>query len=189
MAENQPGIKTLTSKITNIESMVSTMMNNPITIEVENAIPSMLTHFESLISETKKQVSQNKQKTKQSYADTIEASIKNLMTDVKTKFSEINMINVFEVIEQVVEFVENNQTTILQYANLADSVMTTLNPSKAKLSIALDICTQLIKIDEAYLIPMINYVVSKMYPNNPSLIMPEKKKSFKASFQKKITKK
>ena len=187
MTEQSSGLKTLTSKINNIEFAINTILSNPITQDIENAVPSILSHFNNVVQDAKTQVTKNKINTKQSSINVVENSIQTFITSLKTKFGTINFVNIFQVIEEIIMFVEDNKTIILQYANLADNIVNALNPSQVKLSIALDICNQVIEMDEQILIPMINYAVSKIFPNNKSLILKPKKKGIIGTLKSKLT--
>ena len=191
---NNIGIKSLSSKINNIENTINSLMNNPITKEIEKvAIPSILSHLNNLVEDTKTVVLQTKNKSIQKSVTTVENCINIFVQELETKFKNINFENIFEVIEEVVMWAENNKTIILQYANLSDNIISSLDGGKVKLSIVLDIVNQLISIDETILIPMVNYAVSKLYPKKTiapqteTQISKPKKKSLFGTIKNKLT--
>ena len=105
--------------------------------------------------------------------------INDIVNEIQKTFSSINFDNVFNVIEKVISWVENNYNTILQYANYTVDIIRNISKSDFKLQLALTVCQQIINfMEEPHLISSINYIVSKLFPHsNISNVSNNKKKS------------
>ena len=174
---NLKGLSTINNDISEIKTALNTLLNNNNT-PVLTSNPT-LSRLNNLISQTQQQIQIKNNSLQTQAQNSITNIINDFVNEIQKTFTSINFDNVFNVIEKVVSWVENNYNTILQYANYTVDIIRNISKSDFKLQLALTVCQQIINfIEEPHLISSINYIVSKLFPHsNISNVSNNKKKS------------